>query len=206
MLGSDWVKGCPSCSYVGDHFSSAVVHLAARDVSLVMVSRAPLAEIEEAVQAAHGLDVPVGVVVRQRLRQFPRVVRRRRKVAGKPDYNYTVDRIPQQEVPGLSAFIRDRTRQVSIVFVLHAGSTCWSARTPFSTWLRRAATRTTCPGQWPDHRHDEYGGKPKSGSCCASLARRNRLLAAVVVKAALRLRPGQAGLDVYRQATGTADI
>src|SRR5499425_139263 len=46
MLGPDWVEGCPSCSFLADHFDGATIHLAQRDVSLVVVSRAPLAEIE----------------------------------------------------------------------------------------------------------------------------------------------------------------
>jgi predicted dithiol-disulfide oxidoreductase (DUF899 family) len=46
MLGSGWEAGCPSCSYLADHFDGAVVHLAQRDVSFVVVSRAPVSEIE----------------------------------------------------------------------------------------------------------------------------------------------------------------
>jgi len=46
MLGPGWVQGCPSCSFLADHFDGAVIHLAHRDVSLVVISRAPLAEIE----------------------------------------------------------------------------------------------------------------------------------------------------------------
>src|SRR6476659_1589990 len=46
MLGPGWVQGCPSCSFLADHFDGAVVHLAQRDVTFVVVSRAPLAEIE----------------------------------------------------------------------------------------------------------------------------------------------------------------
>ena len=34
MLGPDWEEGCPSCSYLADHFDGAVVHLAHRDVDL----------------------------------------------------------------------------------------------------------------------------------------------------------------------------
>jgi predicted dithiol-disulfide oxidoreductase (DUF899 family) len=45
MLGPGWEAGCPSCSYLADHFDGAVVHLAQRDVSFVVVSRAPLSEI-----------------------------------------------------------------------------------------------------------------------------------------------------------------
>src|SRR5215831_9258959 len=46
MLGPGWKQGCPSCSFLADHFDGAVIHLAQRDVTLVVVSRAPLAEIE----------------------------------------------------------------------------------------------------------------------------------------------------------------
>src|SRR5450631_326165 len=39
MLGPGWVQGCPSCSFLADHFDGAVAHLAQRDVTLVVVSR-----------------------------------------------------------------------------------------------------------------------------------------------------------------------
>src|SRR6266567_7492155 len=42
MLGPDWKEGCPSCSFISDHIDGSVVHLAARDVRLAVVSRAPL--------------------------------------------------------------------------------------------------------------------------------------------------------------------
>src|SRR3954466_4658454 len=41
MFGPEWTEGCPSCSYVCDHIGGAAPHLAARDVTLTMVSRAP---------------------------------------------------------------------------------------------------------------------------------------------------------------------
>src|SRR5262252_2386237 len=44
MLGPGWEQGCPSCSYMADHTDGMNVHLAHRDVTLVAVSRAPLAE------------------------------------------------------------------------------------------------------------------------------------------------------------------
>src|SRR4030088_385081 len=46
MFGPDWEEGCKSCSYLADHFDGANWHLPNRDVTLVAVSRAPLAEIE----------------------------------------------------------------------------------------------------------------------------------------------------------------
>src|SRR5580704_3154425 len=46
MFGPGWEAGCPSCSYLADHFDGSLIHLANRDVMLVVVSRAPMAEIE----------------------------------------------------------------------------------------------------------------------------------------------------------------
>ncbi|MFO0899633.1 MAG: thioredoxin family protein [Pirellulales bacterium] len=41
MFGPTWQEGCPSCSLVADHFDGTLPHLAARDVQLAVVSRAP---------------------------------------------------------------------------------------------------------------------------------------------------------------------
>src|SRR3979490_1763541 len=46
MLCPGWKEGCPSCSFISDHIDASFAHLAARDVRLVVVSRAPLAEIQ----------------------------------------------------------------------------------------------------------------------------------------------------------------
>ena len=46
MLGPGWKEGCPSCSYLADHFDGAAIHLAQRDTTLAVISRATLPEIE----------------------------------------------------------------------------------------------------------------------------------------------------------------
>src|SRR4030095_12357603 len=46
MFGPDWQEGCPSCSFISDHLHGPAPHLAARDVTQRMFSRAPLAKIE----------------------------------------------------------------------------------------------------------------------------------------------------------------
>ena len=38
MFGPDWQEGCPSCSFVSDHFDGTLVHLANRDTSLAVIS------------------------------------------------------------------------------------------------------------------------------------------------------------------------
>jgi predicted dithiol-disulfide oxidoreductase (DUF899 family) len=46
MLGPDYKAGCPSCSAIADGFDGSVVHLANHDVTLMAVSRAPLAKVQ----------------------------------------------------------------------------------------------------------------------------------------------------------------
>jgi predicted dithiol-disulfide oxidoreductase (DUF899 family) len=46
MFGPGWKEGCPHCSFWADHYDGTLPHLAQRDVSLVVISRAPLSEIE----------------------------------------------------------------------------------------------------------------------------------------------------------------
>jgi predicted dithiol-disulfide oxidoreductase (DUF899 family) len=46
MLGPEYKAGCPSCSAIADGFDGFVVHLANHDVTLMAVSRAPLANIQ----------------------------------------------------------------------------------------------------------------------------------------------------------------
>src|SRR5207248_2521569 len=45
MFGPDWGQGCPHCSFWADNFNEVIVHINARDASLVAVSRAPYGEI-----------------------------------------------------------------------------------------------------------------------------------------------------------------
>src|SRR5271170_6291890 len=46
MFAPEWEEGCPSCSILGDHIDGSVTHLANRDLTLIAVSRAPLAKLE----------------------------------------------------------------------------------------------------------------------------------------------------------------
>ncbi len=106
MFGPDWQEGCPSCSFLSDHMNGAVPHLAARDVTLTMVSRAPLAKIAAFKKrmgwsfpwvSSHGTDFN---------RDF-HVSFTAEEAKGKVDYNYTLQEFPSQEAPGLSVFYKD---------------------------------------------------------------------------------------------------
>jgi predicted dithiol-disulfide oxidoreductase (DUF899 family) len=46
MFAPDWAWGCPSCSFLVDHIDGTLIHLAHRNVTLRVVSRAPLPHIQ----------------------------------------------------------------------------------------------------------------------------------------------------------------
>jgi len=46
MFGPEYEAGCPVCSSIADNIDSNVVHLSARDVTIICVSRAPLEKLQ----------------------------------------------------------------------------------------------------------------------------------------------------------------
>lgn len=107
MFGPDWKEGCPSCSFVADHLVGAVPHLAARDVSLVLVSRAAFARLEAFRRrmgwplkwvSSRESDFNFDFQVSFRAADLPR---------GPVTYNYELQEFPSQEAPGISVFYRD---------------------------------------------------------------------------------------------------
>ena len=107
MLGPDWQEGCPSCSFVSDHTSGALPHLAARDVTFALVSRAPLAKIEPFRRrmgwpfkwvSSYGTDFN---------RDFGVSFTADEVARGQTLYNYKVQGFPSEEGPGISVFYKD---------------------------------------------------------------------------------------------------
>ena len=110
MFDPAWDEGCKSCSFVADNFGGALVHLAARDTSFAVISRAPIAKIER-FKKRMGWDFPW-------LSSFGGDFNYDFHVTvdeAHPEYNYRPDHYadPQQgpaqgEREGLSVFLRDR--------------------------------------------------------------------------------------------------
>lgn len=107
MLGPDWEQGCPSCSFLADHVDGAIVHLAQRDVTLVMASRAPLAQIQ-AFQKRMGWCFPwVSSYGSDFNHDFHVSFTQDELAAGEVYYNYAMQEFPSEEAPGASVFSRD---------------------------------------------------------------------------------------------------
>jgi predicted dithiol-disulfide oxidoreductase (DUF899 family) len=108
MLGPGWEAGCPSCSYLADHFDGAVVHLAQRDVSFVVISRAPLAEIEKFKNRMGWRFKWVSSFGSDFNHDYQVSVSPEEKASGKVLYNYEIiEEFPSEERPGASVFYKD---------------------------------------------------------------------------------------------------
>jgi predicted dithiol-disulfide oxidoreductase (DUF899 family) len=108
MLGPGWEEGCPSCSLISDHFDGATAHLAARDVALAVVSRAPCAEIA-AFKKRMGWRFPwVSSSGTDFNHDYGVSFTEAEMAKGKVDYNYKKGEFPSDEAPGASVFYRDK--------------------------------------------------------------------------------------------------
>jgi predicted dithiol-disulfide oxidoreductase (DUF899 family) len=107
MFGPDWMEGCPSCSFVSDHLDGALEHLAARNVTMVMVSRAPLAKIEAFKQRMGWRFMWVSSYGSDFNPDFHVSFTQNEMAQGKVNYNYTSQQFPSEEAPGISVFYKD---------------------------------------------------------------------------------------------------
>jgi predicted dithiol-disulfide oxidoreductase (DUF899 family) len=119
MLGPNWEEGCKSCSFLADHFDATRIHLAHRDVTFDVVSRAPMARIQAFQNrmgwrfhwvSAFGTDFPHDYGV-----HFTK-----EELAGEVNYNYTRGRIGLEEAPGLSVFCKDEAGEIFHTYSTYA--------------------------------------------------------------------------------------
>ena len=120
MLGPGWGEGCKSCSYLADHFDGANRHLPHRDVTFVVISRAPLSEIEAYQKrmgwrfkwlSSHGNDFNFDYHV-----SFTKEEEKANKVY----YNYGTGEFMSDELPGLSVFYKDENGDVFHTYSTYA--------------------------------------------------------------------------------------
>jgi predicted dithiol-disulfide oxidoreductase (DUF899 family) len=120
MFGPGWSEGCPSCSYLADHFDGMTIHLAHRDVTFAVVSRAPYAQIAAYKKrmgwrfhwvSSFGSDFNYDYHVSQTEAE---------KASGKADYNYSVTTFPAEERPGASVFFKDANGDIFHTYSAYA--------------------------------------------------------------------------------------
>ena len=112
MLGPGWEAGCVGCSFMADHIEGASVHVMQRDVTLLVVSRAPLAEIERFRQRMGWRFKWVSSFGSDFNHDFGVSFTADERARGEVDYNYARQPFAHEEAPGISAFCKNAQGEV----------------------------------------------------------------------------------------------
>ncbi|WP_085729135.1 DUF899 domain-containing protein [Pseudomonas sp. R37(2017)] len=176
MFGPDYTAGCPSCSAIADGFEPVVIHLANHDVTLMAISRAPLAKLQ-AYKRRMGWTFPwASAADSDFTADFNVYFSEAQQREGRVEYNYQrgghamdASQVPEpvkqfaatcgtdastytRDRPGLSTFVLENGE------IYHTYSTyargldgLWS----MYQWLDRAPRGRNETGPWW-RRHDEY--------------------------------------------------
>ena len=162
MFAPDWEAGCPICSFWADSLNGLAPHLAARDVSLVMVSNAPVAALESyrarmgwalrwvsAEGSSFGHDMGVSFTPDELAR-------------GDYSYNYRKRGFSGPEAPGFSAFERDADGAIHHTYSVYArGLDGFNAAYQLLDLMPKGRDEAGLPFSmaWL-RRHDEYAAGP----------------------------------------------
>ena len=120
MFGPGWEQGCPSCSYLADHFGGSLVHLANRDVTLAVVSRAPIAQIEAFKQRMGWQFRWVSSFANDFNHDYNASFTKEEMANGKVDYNYEMAEFPAEEAPGASVFYKNDAGEIFHTYSTYA--------------------------------------------------------------------------------------
>lgn len=120
MFGPGAKEGCPSCSFLADHFDGANLHLKHHDVSLVVVSRAPYAEFQT-FRHRMGWDFPwVSSANSDFNYDFHVSPSPAEKAVGRYEYNYEMHDGEGGEMPGFSVFYRNEAGEIFHTYSTYA--------------------------------------------------------------------------------------
>jgi predicted dithiol-disulfide oxidoreductase (DUF899 family) len=107
MFAPDWQEGCKSCSFWADNFNGIPEHLRQRDVSLVAISRAPVAKLQ-AFRKRMGWSFPWYSAGDSDFNFDYQVSFRPADLAkGDVTYNYRQQKMGMTDLVGISVFYRD---------------------------------------------------------------------------------------------------
>ena len=170
MLGPGWEEGCPSCSFMADHTDGMNIHLVQRDITLVAISRAPLAEVARFRQrmgwqfdwvSSRGSDFNY---------DFNVSFTPEERAKGEVSYNYVMQPFPHEEAPGVSVFYKDDAGDIFHTYSTYGrgvevmmGAYNMMDLTPEGRGERDVPHKM----EWVRH-HDRYEVVPAAASsCCA---------------------------------------
>ena len=107
MFDPGWTEGCKSCSFWADNIDGTVVHLNHRDVTFVLISRAPLATLEAYRRRMGWRLTWVSSLHTDFNRDYHVTFTPEELERSQAYYNYATGSFPVAEAPGMSVFSRD---------------------------------------------------------------------------------------------------
>lgn len=169
MLAPGQAEGCVGCSFLADQIEGAVVHLEHHDVSVVMVSRAPLDDIRR-YQQRMGWDIRwVSSAGSPFNYDFGVSFTPEQVASGQVDYNYHTIQPWGEDAHGVSVFFKDDRGDIFHTYSSYARgaedllvANMMLDRTPKG---RNEKTTDGQPMDWV-HRHDAYEDAPKAKAPC----------------------------------------
>ena len=107
MFDPDWSEGCKSCSLFADHYDRSIIHLHQRDVTMVTVSRAPLAKLEAFKKRMGWSFKWVSSLGSDFNWDYHVSFTSEEQAEKKTYYNYGIHPFPSSEGPGISVFTKN---------------------------------------------------------------------------------------------------
>jgi len=120
MFGPGWKEGCVGCSFSADHLPGALIHLEHHDVTLVVVARATLPELEAFKKrmgwtfpfiSSNGSDFNYDYHVSFTPEEMEQ---------GKAYYNYGWQKPDREELSGYSSFYKDAAGDIFHTYSTYA--------------------------------------------------------------------------------------
>jgi len=170
MLGPGDAEGCVGCSFIADHLVGTRVHLEHHDVSVVLVSRAPLDDIRR-YQQRMGWDLRwVSAAGSSFNRDFGVEFTPEEIASGEGDYNYGKIKPWGPDAHGASAFFRNAQGEVFHTYSSYARGNEDLLTTYMVLDMMPLGRNETGPdGAMTDwlRRHDAYPDTPvPAARCC----------------------------------------
>jgi predicted dithiol-disulfide oxidoreductase (DUF899 family) len=167
----DLGQGCVSCSFLGDHFDGANIHLAHHDVSFVAISRGKLADLT-AYRKRLGWNFPLISSYGSDFNYDFGVSFTEEELKGRVNYNFSEldGKDAFNELPGISVFFKDENDHVFHTYSSYArGLDILLGAYNFLDMTPKG--RNEQHGMSWIKRNDEYAGADGK-SCCAAHEKR----------------------------------
>jgi predicted dithiol-disulfide oxidoreductase (DUF899 family) len=170
MLGPGWKEGCVGCSFGADHIEGALVHLEHHDVTVVVVSRAPLHEIEAYKKRMGWRFNWVSSYDSDFNYDYHVSFTKEDMTKGRVYYNFEMTEALIEELPGLSVFYKDAAGDIFHTYSSYARG----AEELLGTYMVLDLTPKGRNETGPNHnlmdwvrRHDRYGDDKQESSSAA---------------------------------------